>query len=164
MRDLQRANKRRRAMEDPTFYRRMHQIRRDRAAIDPEYAAHLAELERAAWARKKQRIANDPDYREHLLQRRREYYAAHAAQIQDDRRTRYANLSLEEKAARAAAAREATRNFVARRRTWLTPEQRRAANERFKEYRREWKRKDAERRALAELQRVGAELERRLNK
>lgn len=140
---------------EPNHNTGRHAHRRARASADPDYAAHLREIQAAAQERRRERFATDPGYREHILARARAIYHRHAATVQERRRERLDAMTPELRAAWLAQQRTYQRAYAARRRADRTPEEHAAYIAELVEYRRQ--------RALAGLAADARRLTERMN-
>ena len=114
-----------RSAQDPGMNQRIAEERRQRAAVDPAFAATMREWEAGARRRKARRRREDPAYREHVnKQTRARYDPAHKKAVAT---ARLASMSPDERAAyieaRRAVAREHYRKnkayYAAKQRRWL---------------------------------------------
>jgi predicted nucleic acid-binding Zn ribbon protein len=87
---------RRRVARNPELTCNMARRRREKAAVDPEYAARLKQWEANKYAKHRERMRSDPEYATRIHQRAVAHYAAHAEEIQAKRKARLDAMTPEE--------------------------------------------------------------------
>lgn len=97
------------AAADPNYHKRIHAAKMQRVASDPAAAARHVESESRRVARKAARMSTDLEYAERVREQARRRYAERAEEIQSRRKARLAELSPEQRAELADAARETGR-------------------------------------------------------
>lgn len=157
-----------RKVKDPDFNKKRHQQRLQKIADDPQAMAAWKQREAEYSKAKRQRLNSNPALKEKVNQRARERYIAKAEEVQARRRQRQAErlaaMTPEEREAWLANRRQKN---TAWRRIHLTtmrqeqPDKYRQYLDQFNTYKRQiWRRQ----RALNELNRIAAELEKRSKK
>jgi predicted nucleic acid-binding Zn ribbon protein len=117
---------------DPDLARRNNARRRERAAVDSEYAAKMVEWDRKKHARHRRKMAADPAYAERHRARHREHYRTHADEIQAKRKARVEAMTDAELAERIESCRYHSREWRRRRRA--DPEKAEADRIAFREW------------------------------